>query len=152
MYHKLRIHDGIVLSPILKQMDALTDAIHRDNPAMLAVNTAIAAASEQSYHLTKLHSAGLLDMAALSAKQTELNAKLTELRRERRKLLCNEDFDDQVDAIHLTIDTIRSGPDTLPSLDEALFTKLVERIVVMSQGSIRFQLYGGLEFQEILEA
>ena len=152
MYHKLRTHDGIVLSPILKQMDALTDAMHRDNPAMLAVNTAIAAASEQSYHLTKLHSAGLLDMAALSAKQTELNAKLTELRRERRKLLCNEDIDEQADAIRLTIDTIRSGPDTLPSLDEALFTKLVERIVVDTQDSIRFQLYGGLEFQEILEA
>ena len=152
MHHKLRTHDGIVLSPILKQMDALSDAMHRDNPAMLAVNTAIAVASEQSYHLTKLHSAGLLDMAALSTKQTELNAKLTELRRERRKLLCNEDIDEQVDAIRLTIDTIRNGPDTLSSLDEALFTKLVERIVVMSQDSIRFQLYGGLEFQEILEA
>ena len=25
MYHKLRTHDGIVLSPILKQMDALSD-------------------------------------------------------------------------------------------------------------------------------
>ena len=152
MYHKLRTHDGIVLSPILKQMDTLTDAMHRDNPAMLAVNTAVAAASEQSYHLTKLHTAGLLDMAALSAKQAELNAKLTELRRERRKLLCNEDIDEQADAIRLTIDTIRSGPDTLPSLDEALFTKLVERIVVDTQDSIRFQLYGGLEFQEILEA
>ena len=152
MYRKLRAHDGIVLSPILKQMDALSDAMHRDDPAMLAVNTAIAAASEQSYHLTKLHTAGLLDMAALSAKRTELNAKLTELRRERRKLLCNEDIDEQADAIRLTIDTIRSGPDTLPSLDEALFTRLVERIVVDTQDSIRFQLYGGLEFQEILEA
>lgn len=55
MHHRLRTHDGIMLSPILKQMDALSDAIHRDNPAILAVNTAIAAASEQSYHLTKLH-------------------------------------------------------------------------------------------------
>ena len=66
---------------------------------MLAVNTAIAAASEQSYRLAKLHTAGLLDKAALSAKQAELNAKLAELRRERRKLLCNEDIDEQVDAL-----------------------------------------------------
>ena len=48
MYHKLRTHDGIVLAPVLKQMEALSDALHRGNPAMLAVNTAIAAASEQS--------------------------------------------------------------------------------------------------------
>ena len=152
MYRKLRTHDGIVLSPVLRQMDTLSDALHRGNPAMLAVNTAIATASEQSYHLTKLHTAGLLDKAALSAKQAELNAKLTELRRERRKLLCNEDIDEQVDAIRLTIDTIRNGPETLSSFDEALFTKLVERIVVDTQGTIRFQLYGGFEFQETLEA
>ena len=58
MYRKLRTHDGIVLSPVLRQMDTLSDALHRGNPAMLAVNTAIATASEQSYHLTKLHTAG----------------------------------------------------------------------------------------------
>ncbi len=152
MYRKLRTHDGIVLAPVLRQMETLSDALHRGNPAMLAVNTAIATASEQSYHLTKLHTAGLLDKAALSTKQAELNAKLTELRRERRKLLCNEDIDEQVDALRLTIDTIRNGPETLSSFDEALFTKLVERMVVDTQGTIRFQLYGGFEFQETLEA
>ena len=92
MYRKLRTHDGIVLAPVLRQMETLSDALHRGNPAMLAVNTAIATTSEQSYHLTKLHTAGLLDQAALSAKQAELNAKLTELRRERRKLLCKEEI------------------------------------------------------------
>lgn len=152
MYRKLRTHDGIVLAPVLKQMETLSDALHRGNPAMLAVNTAIATASEQSYHLTKLHTAGLLDKAALSTKQAELNAKLTELRRERRKLLCNEDIDEQVDALRLTINTIRNGPETLSSFNEALFTKLVELIVVDTKSTIRFQLYGGFEFQETLEA
>ncbi|RHR11303.1 recombinase family protein [Pseudoflavonifractor sp. AF19-9AC] len=152
MYRKLRTHDGIVLAPVLRQMETLSDALHRGNPAMLAVNTAIATASEQSYHLTKLHTAGLLDKAALSTKQAELNAKLTELRRERRKLLCNEDIDEQVDALRLTINTIRNGPETLSSFNEALFTKLVELIVVDTKSTIRFQLYGGFEFQETLEA
>ena len=132
-------------------MDALSDALHRSNPAMLAVNTAIAVASEQSYHLTKLHTAGLLDAAALSTKQAEINSKLSELRRERRKLLCNEDMDEQVDRIRITIDTIRNGPETLSRFDESLFTKLVERIIVDTRDTIRFQLCGGLEFQETLE-
>lgn len=61
-------------------------------------------------------------------------------------------IDEQVDAIRLTIDTIRNGPETLSSFDEILFTKLVERIVVDTQSTIRFQLYGGFEFQETLEA
>lgn len=152
MYRKLRAHDGIVLTPMSTQLDTLSDTLHRGNPAMLALNTAIAAVSEQSYHLAKLHTAGLLDAAALSAKQAELNAKLTELRHERRKLLWNEDIDEQVDAIRLTINTIRNGPDTLSCLDETLFIKLVERIIIDTQDSVRFQLYGGLEFQERLEA
>lgn len=152
MYHKLRAHDGIVLAPVLKQVDTLSDALHRGNPAMLAINTAIATTSEQSYHLTKLHTAGLLDKATLSAKQAELNAKLTGLRQERKKLLCNEDINEQMNTLHLTIDAIRNGPETLSSFDEALFTKLVDRIVVDTQGIIHFQLYGGLEFQETLEA
>ena len=61
-------------------------------------------------------------------------------------------IDEQVDAIRLTIDTIRNGPEALSSFDEILFTKLVERIVVDTQSTIRFQLYGGFEFQETLEA
>ena len=75
---------------------------YHNRQIMLAVNTAIAVASEQSYHLTQLHTAGLLDAAALSTKQAEINSKLSELRRERRKLLCNEDMDEQVDRIFLT--------------------------------------------------
>ena len=57
-----------------------------------------------------------------------------------------------MDTLRLTIDTIRNGPETLSSFDEALFTKLVERMVVDTQGTIRFQLYGGFEFQDTLEA
>lgn len=124
----------------------------RTIPARNCLGIVLAIPAGVWYHLTKLHTAGLLDKAALSAKQAELNAKLTELRRERRKLLCNEDIDEQVDAIRLTIDTIRNGPETLSSFDEILFTKLVERIVVDTQSTIRFQLYGGFEFQETLEA
>lgn len=152
MYRRLRTHDGIVLSPVLKQLDVLSDILHRDNPAMLALNTAIAATSEQSYHLIKLHTAGLLDTSALAAKQTELNTKLTELRRERRKLLCNEDIDEQADTLRTTINAIRNGPESPADFDEVLFTTLVERIVVDTQDSVQFQLYGGLEFQETLGA
>ena len=37
------------------------------------------------------------------------------------------------------------------SFDDALFALLVERIIAESQMTIRFQLYGGLEFTETLE-
>ncbi|MCI5929215.1 MAG: recombinase family protein [Pseudoflavonifractor capillosus] len=151
MYHKLKAHEGIVLRPVLKQLDSLSDALHRDNPAMLAVNEAIAVAAEQSYNLSKLHTAGLLDAGALTERQIAINAKLAELRRRRRKLLDDEDIDEQADTIRQTVGIIQDGPEGLDGFDESLFTALVEQITLENQNSIRFRLYGGLEFRETLE-
>ena len=151
MYHKLKANDGIILQPVLKQLTSLTDALNRGNPAMLAINEAIAAAAEQNHNLSKLHAAGLLDAMALATRQAELNAKMTELRRQRRKLLCNDEIDEQVESVHRTVEVIQDGPDRLDSFDDALFALLVERIIAESHTTIRFQLYGGLEFTETLE-
>ena len=151
MYHKLKANDGIILQPVLKQLTSLTDALNRGNPAMLVINEAIAAAAEQNHNLSKLHAAGLLDAMALATRQAELNAKMTELRRQRRKLLCNDEIDEQVESVHRTVEVIQDGPEQLDSFDDALFALLVERIIAESQTTIRFRLYGGLEFTETLE-
>ena len=151
MYHKLKANEGIILQPVLKQVASLTAALNRGNPAMLAINEAIAAAAEQNHNLSKLHTAGLLDAKTLAIRQAELNAKMTELRRQRRKLLCNDEIDEQVESVHRTVEVIQDGPDRLDSFDDALFALLVERITAESQTTIRFRLYGGLEFTETLE-
>lgn len=151
MYHKLKANEGIILQPVLKQLASLTDALNRGNPAMQTINEAIAAAAEQNHNLSKLHTAGLLDAKTHAIRQAELNAKMTELRRQRRKLLCNDEIDEQVESVHRTVEVIQDGLDRLDSFDDALFALLVERIIAESQTTIRFQLYGGLEFTETLE-
>ena len=67
------------------------------------------------------------------------------------RLLCNDEIDEQVESVHRTVEVIQDGPDRLDSFDDALFALLVERIIAESQMTIRFQLYGGLEFTETLE-
>ena len=150
MYNKLKQNAGIVLQPALKQLEELRDALQRDDPAMLAVNRAIAQASEQSHRVSQLQAAGLLDADACAAKFNEINARLTQLRAERRRLLKNEDIDDAIDAIQRTTDLIQCGPERLEGFDEGLFHDLVERIVVESQTCVRFCLRGGLELTEQL--
>lgn len=150
MYNKLKQNVGIVLLPALKQMEELRDALQRDDPAMLAVNRAIAQASEQSHRVSQLQAAGLLDADACAAKFNEINARLTQLRAERRRLLKNEDIDDAIDALQRTADLIQCGPERLEGFDEGLFHDLVERIVVESQTCVRFYLRGGLELTEQL--
>ncbi len=150
MYNKLKHHEGIILKPALAQLRDLNDALQRGNPAMLEVNRAIATASEQSYTVSTLRSKGLLDEAACSAKLLDIEAKLAELRRERRRLLKNEDIEEVMDTLRQTADIIHSGPERLSGFDEVLFADLVEKITAESQARIRFRLYGGIELSEQL--
>ena len=115
---------------------------------MLEINKAIATASEQSYKVSSLQSKGLLDAAACSAKLLEIESKLVELRRERRRLLKNEDIETVMDTLRQTTDLIHSGPERLERFDETMFADLVEKITVESMTRIRFRLYGGIELTE----
>ena len=150
MYNKLKQNEAIILKPALAQLDDLNTALQRDNPAMLAVNRAIADASEQSYKVTTLQTRGLLDADACTAKLQAIHAQITELRRERRRLLQNGDLEDVMETLRQTTDTIHAGPDRLDGFDAILFTDLVEKITAGSQTCLRFCLRGGIELTEQL--
>lgn len=150
LYNKLKQHEGIILKPALTQLNDLNDTLQRGNPAILSINKAIADASEQSYKVTMLQTNGLLDADACATKLRDIEVKLTELRRERRRLLKNEDIEEVIDALRQTADLIHNGPDRLDSFDEILFADLVEKIVAESSTCIRFRLYGGIELAEKL--
>ena len=115
---------------------------------MLEVNRAIAQAAEQSHNISKLQAAGLLDTDACAAKLNAINIQLTQLRRERRRLLEHDDIEDTIGRLHKTADAIKAGPERLDTFDEDLFEELVEEIVAESQTRIRFRLHGGIELAE----
>ena len=148
MYNKLRLHDGVILKPALGQLDALNEARQRNNPAMLAVNKAIAEASDQSYKVSALQSKGVLDASAGAAKLRELDGRLAELRKERRRLLKEDDLEEALDTFRQTVNKIHSGPDRLEDFDETLFSDLVEKVTAESRSRIRFHLRGGIELAE----
>ncbi|MDE6455249.1 MAG: recombinase family protein, partial [Dysosmobacter sp.] len=81
----------------------------------------------------------------------DMAAKLTELRRERRRLLKNEDLEEVMETLRQTADIIHNGPERLEGFDEAPFADLVEKIIVESQTCIRLRLYGGIELTERLQ-
>ncbi|WP_154024779.1 recombinase family protein [Flavonifractor plautii] len=150
MYNNLKHHDGIILGPAMKHLEDLNTALQRNNPAMLAVNRAIAQAAEQSHNISRLQTAGLLDADACAAKLAAVSAQLTKLRGDRRRLLKNGDIEEAIDSLRQTTDTLRNGPESLDTFDEELFEGLVERIIAESQTRIRFRLRGGIELAEQL--
>ena len=75
---------------------------------------------------------------------------MPQLRRERRRLLKNEDTDYIMDDLRRTMSIIHDGPEQLEQFDEALFSSLVERITAESNTCLRFRLHGGIELAEVL--
>lgn len=150
MYNKLKQNEGIVLRPMLEQLDDLRTALLRENPAMLAVNQAIAQAAEQSYNISKLQSAGLLDAEAGAAKLSAISAQLIQFRAERRRLLKNDDIEETTETLRQTAEAVQQGPERMDSFDEDLFGMLVEQIVAESQTRVRFRLWGGIELVDQL--
>lgn len=115
---------------------------------MLTVNRAIAQAAEQSHNISKLQTAGLLDADACATKLNAINIQLTQLRRERHRLLEHDDIQEAIDRLHQMADIVNAGPERLDIFDEGLFEELVEQIVAESQTRIRFRLRGGIELAE----
>ena len=150
LYNKLKIHEGIILKPALAQFNDLNAALQRGNPAMLSVNQAIAETAEQSQKISVLQSRGLLDVDACTAKLQEINTKLAQLRRERRRLMKNEDIEETLEALQKTVDVIHNGPDRIECFDEALFAELVDKIIAESKTCVCLHLYGGIELTEVL--
>lgn len=148
MYNKLWQNAEVVLKPALKQLADLSEAMLKDNPAMLEINKAIADTAEQEYKLNKLQAAGLLDADACIAKTRNINARLLELRAKRRRLLENEEVDEVSETIRQTIQELAEGPEKLIEFDEHIFKRLVERITVESNSRLRFRLYGGIELPD----
>ncbi len=148
MYNKLKLHMGTILQPAINQLDELTTAANRDNPAMLEINRAIAQLAEQNYKVSKLQAKGMIDADVCNAKVRAINTKLTELRYERQRLMRNDSINERINIIKQTVDAVENGPERLDKFDSILFTEMVEQIIVESQTLIRFRLYGGLELKE----
>ena len=93
----------------------------------------------------------MLDENACVAKRRGIDAKLMELRAQRRRLMENEEIEDMCEAIRRIVQELRSGEDCLKSFDEEVFRRLVERITVESNTRIVFKLHGGIELPEEIE-
>ena len=148
MYHRLKSNADIILAPALRQLNTLGTILRQNHPQVLAINRAIAEATEESHKISTLRANGLLDADICAARMNAISARLAQLRGERRRLTENEAIDKTMDALRKVEQTLLNGPERLDGFDEELFERLVEKIIAESQNRIRFRLYGGLELTE----
>ncbi len=149
MHNKLLLHGQEILQPLLDQLRELREQELRSNRRLADIDKEIAHISEQNLVLIRLKSKGCIDPALALSQADELNRKLHDLRRLRRKVLATADGDEQIQATEAMLDYLDSVQWQTEVTPE-LFENLVERVTVVSSEEVRFRLLNGLELAERL--
>ena len=99
--------------------------------------------------LIRLKSKGCIDPALALSQAGELNRKLRDLRRLRRKVLAAADGDEQIQSTEAILDYL-DGAQWQSEATPDLFENLVGQIMVISADEVKFRLLNGLELTERL--
>ena len=96
-------------------------------------------------------SAGLISADICITKQRKIDSTLKELRRKRGKILQNSAVDEAIKTITSLQEILTAGPEQLIRFDTDLFETLVEKITVLPDHILCFQLYGGITLDQQAE-
>ena len=99
--------------------------------------------------LIRLKSKGCIDPALALSQADEMNRRLRDLRRLRRKVLEAADGDEQIQSTEAILDYLETAQWQTEVTPE-LFENLVEQITIASAGEVKFRLLNGLELTERL--
>lgn len=132
------------------QLQALKDRQYAGNEQYMQISQEIAQCREQIHVLTRLKSKGFLDEKKFLEQTTSLQHKINRQQKKLRDIAKSEEDDRQIEMLKEVAATIEKAPNLLVDFDAELFETLVEKIIVTSQTTLKFYLYGGLQFTEEL--
>ena len=149
LHNKLVLHGQELLQSLLDQLREIRELELRSNQKLSDIDKEIASISGQNLVLIRLKSKGCIDPALALSQADELNRKLRDLRRLRRKVLAAADGDEQIQSTEAILDYL-DGARWQTEVTPDLFENLVERITVASADEVKFRLLNGLELTERL--
>ena len=151
LYHKLKLGQETVLRPVLSQLQELRERELRSNRKISDIDNEIARISEQNLVLVRLKSKGYVDSALYLSQMDEIDHKLRELRKLRRRLLEAAGEDRQIHDTERMMEYLEDGPEWLDEVPAELFGELIERIIIISPERLKFRLLNGMELAENIE-
>ena len=146
LFNKLRINYKSILVPMLRQLEMLSEIEKSGNTQLAGLRKEISDIKQQTYLLTVLNSQGTLDAAYFKERTQELDRKL--LIAQKQLHACLDDrYSERLDEMQKLIGILeRAKP--IADFDEIKFGQIVEKITVLSEKEIRFDLIGGIGFTE----
>lgn len=151
-HQKIRNGRDLILRPVLTQLKELQERGVRADQRLGEIDAEIAKLTDQNLVLTRLKSKGYMDSDLYLSQMDELNARARELRRLRRGILEKTGEDEQIRRTEEMLDYLENSDGWTEELDPIIFSVLIDRLYLTSEGSIRIRLQNGLEVEETLTA
>lgn len=146
MFNKIQAHHKALLAPMLRQLEALYEREKSGNAQLAELRKEISEIKRQAYLLTMLNSQGTLDAAYFMERTKELDRKLMTAQKQLHANLDDKDGE-RLDNLRKLIGIFERA-ETITEFDEIKFGQIVEKITVLSESEIRFELIGGIGFVE----
>ena len=146
LFNKLREHCKAILVPMLRQLELLSERQRSDNTKLAELRKEIFEIKQQTYLLTVLNSQGTLDGAYYTKRTQELDRKLLTAQKQLHASLDDKDGE-RLDHLRRLIRILEKA-EPITEFDEIKFGQIVDKITVLSETEIRFDLIGGIGFTE----
>ena len=146
LWNKLQAHYKAVLAPMLRQLENLSEREKSGNTQLAELRKEISEIKRQIHLLTMLNTQGTLDGAYFKERSAELDRKLLNTQKQLRASLDDSD-NERLDKLRKLISMLEKS-EQITEFDEIKFGQIVERITVLSNTQIRFDLIGKIGFTE----
>ena len=145
MFNILKQNEHILIAETIAQLQALKTKINSGNNAIAEIDEELMALSKKSAAYSELMLQGVIDYTLFVQQTDALNQKIYDLRTRRTKLI-NEDEDEKCIEQLRELQRIVSAAECLTEMDEALFEKIADTVLIEQNGTMVFRLKCGLEF------
>lgn len=146
LWDKLQAHGKTILSPMVQQLEMLSEKEKSNNTQFAELRKEISEIKQQTYLLTMLNSQGTLDGAYFTVRTQELDRKLITAQKQLHSSLDDNDCE-RLGELRKLIGILERA-EQIDEFDEIKFGLIVEKITVLSEPEIRFDLIGGIGFTE----
>ena len=150
LYYKLKHYGSAILTQLISDLHAAKTGSLLWSENIVEINKQISDIASQERLLTQLKQQGSVDPDIFISRGNLLAERRRELKLQKERILRSEE-DHTIQQTQDLLDVLESGPDWLDAFDEQLFSDLVEKIVVINNETLCFQLLNGLEVTEKIE-
>lgn len=147
MIQKLTDYREILVGDLIRQIENIQNRASDTVNQIKEIDKNIADLSAQNVVIARLHTNGVLNNADFSARSSEINNKISDLRSKRKKLLSEDKNSELIDTLK-SLDELLENYKSTYRFDEKLFEKIVIGITADCNEYLTFKLIGGIELTE----